>query len=428
MDRLADSSGPDGSYEYDYDLNGNRNWHKRNTVQTSYTYNAARTRLQALSGGVNETRLYDASGNTTQIDGRNFNHNEQNRLWRYQEGSVSIEYRHNAFGERQVKDDGATITRFVYDGPRLMHERTGASPRDYIYLEGQLVGLVQNGSLYFVHTDHLGRPEIVTNGAKSVRWSAQNNAFGNIPATDLIGGLHIAFPGQYYDIESGTYYNYFRTYDATTGRYLQSDPIGLAGGLNTYSYARNNPLGSIDPLGLNPFNARILDEILADEEQIDGVQDWLTKAGYAGPIGPFADATNCTISVTLGNYEDAAWSALGIFGIFDGVKAARDLSRGVRGSDNVPNGSTRRASRPETPYPDATGRYHGDIPGSVPREWKAGEVDDAIEGLQRSINQRKREIRRFGDSDQLPGHIERLRREENFMKQLQKRRGEISGD
>lgn len=250
MDRLADSSGPDGSYEYDYDLNGNRNWHKRNTVQTSYTYNAARTRLQALSGGVNETRLYDDSGNTTQIDGRDFDHNEQNRLWRYQEGSVSIEYRHNAFGERQVKDDGATITRFVYDGPRLMHERTGASPRDYIYLEGQLVGLVQNGSLYFVHTDHLGRPEIVTNGAKSVRWSAQNNAFGNIPATDLIGGLHIAFPGQYYDIESGTYYNYFRTYDATVGRYLQSDPIGLAGGLNTYAYVGGNPLSYVDPYGL----------------------------------------------------------------------------------------------------------------------------------------------------------------------------------
>ena len=56
--------------------------------------------------------------------------------------------------------------------------------------------------------------------AKSVVWNSQNNAFSNTPGTDLIGNLNVGFPGQYYDIESGTYYNYFRTYDGLTGRYL----------------------------------------------------------------------------------------------------------------------------------------------------------------------------------------------------------------
>jgi len=73
-------------------------------------------------------------------------------------------------------------------------------------------------------------------------------------ALHVVGGGGLApglrFPGQYYQPETGLYYNYHRDYDPDTGRYLQPDPIGLAGGLNPYVYANANPLRYIDPFGL----------------------------------------------------------------------------------------------------------------------------------------------------------------------------------
>jgi RHS repeat-associated protein len=62
--------------------------------------------------------------------------------------------------------------------------------------------------------------------------------------------LPLRLPRQYADKETNLHYNYFRDYDPSIGRYGESDPIGLRGGLNTYAYVGNRPLRLVDPLGL----------------------------------------------------------------------------------------------------------------------------------------------------------------------------------
>jgi RHS repeat-associated protein len=122
------------------------------------------------------------------------------------------------------------------------------------------VAAMINGVPYAVHADHLLTPRMLTGGAGQAVWQWEYSAFGDEPATvptraagnDVV--FNLRYPGQYFDAESELHYNYFRSYDARTGNYLQSDPIGLAGGWNRYAYVKRNPMSYSDPLGLGPWD------------------------------------------------------------------------------------------------------------------------------------------------------------------------------
>ncbi len=113
--------------------------------------------------------------------------------------------------------------------------------------------------LYYVHPDHLGTPRIITDPtSNSVVWAWDNiDPFGaNLPNenpsnTGNMFKYNFRFPGQYADAETGLFYNYMRDYDPSIGRYVQSDPVGLSGGLNTFGYSGGNPLNNRDPMGLD---------------------------------------------------------------------------------------------------------------------------------------------------------------------------------
>jgi RHS repeat-associated protein len=113
-----------------------------------------------------------------------------------------------------------------------------------------------------VWADHLDTARVITQASDNrMRWrwdgadpfgvAAPNQNPANLGAFEF----NPRFPGQYYDRETNLHYNYFRDYDPTVGRYVQSDPIGLAGGINTYAYVGGNPLSYTDPRGLTPGTA-----------------------------------------------------------------------------------------------------------------------------------------------------------------------------
>jgi RHS repeat-associated protein len=125
-------------------------------------------------------------------------------------------------------------------------------------------GAITSTGKYYLHSDHLNTPRLATNQAQALLWSWDSDAFGlGTPNTDVDGDgvlldIPLRFPGQVFEAYSNLNYNYFRDYEPNTGRYVQSDPIGLEGGLNTYGYVEGNPLAFADPYGLASCDEKLL--------------------------------------------------------------------------------------------------------------------------------------------------------------------------
>ena len=197
--------------------------------------------------------IYDANGNTIQKGDFTFTYNDANRMASSTIGGITTTYQYNAKGERSVKTRNGVEIHFVY-GPngQLIAEADGQGnvTKEYVYFDGQPLAQIVGDDIYYYHNSHLGTPEMLTDANQNIVWQASYTSFGKATVTNEAIVNNIRFPGQYYDSESGLHYNYFRDYDPEIGRYVQSDPIGLNGGINTYAYVGGNPVNSTDRLGL----------------------------------------------------------------------------------------------------------------------------------------------------------------------------------
>lgn len=264
LNRLTQRNGPTGVAieAYAYDATGNRTGYTDASGSQPYAYPADSHRLASVNG---VARSYDAIGNTVAIGGaaREYVYGPTGRMIQSQQNStVKADYRYNGKGEQVRRDTPASSTRFVYDeGGQLLgqYHGNGDALQQYIWLEDLPVGVIRNGTLFAVQSDHLGTPRAVIDRQRNVAvwaWSLSGEAFGNhIPDADpdRDGSAFVydlRFPGQRYDMASGAHYNYFRDYYAIDGRYLSGDPSGLGGGVSIYSYVFSSPLNFLDDRGL----------------------------------------------------------------------------------------------------------------------------------------------------------------------------------
>ncbi|MDP2027588.1 RHS repeat-associated core domain-containing protein [Sulfuriferula sp.] len=258
LDRLTSWIAPYTYQSYAFDANGNRTGLTVGATQSTYRYPATSNRLAGISGGTTDNIGYDAAGNIQYQFNRKYTHDARGRLSAVNANGFNVSFGVNGLGQR-VSKNGIDNSLYVYDeAGRLIgeYDKTGAPRQETLYLGDTPIAVIKAGQNYYVYADHLNTPRVITNTSNTPVWRWDSEPFGSDAANENPSGLgafsyNLRFPGQYFDKETGLHYNYFRDYDPGTGRYVQSDPVGLAGGINTYAYAGGNPLGLIDPTGLD---------------------------------------------------------------------------------------------------------------------------------------------------------------------------------
>jgi len=263
VDRVIEEGGILDSL-YTYDANSNRlsQTLAGDTIEYDYIFNS--NQLSEVGGS---PLTLDDSGNTLTDGNHVFAYNQRNLLATYNNTATnaSATYQYNYANLRTQKSVGGNSHLYHYDleGRRIQHNTNGQSNTTTVFLGWQPIAHIEHASNGNINTityltgDQIGTPRLGTNQNQAAVWRWESSAFGTLePETDVDGNgtsivIENRFAGQYVDIESGLYYNWNRYYDADMGRYITSDPIGLDGGLNTYSYVENNSLAYIDPLGLS---------------------------------------------------------------------------------------------------------------------------------------------------------------------------------
>jgi len=255
-----------GNNIFSYDANGNRlnlteNKDTTDEIQTIYTILENSNRLTKVADSYYQ---YDQNGNIINDGEHTYTYDARNRLIQVASSTLSgVEgsYLYNANNMRVRKTTQTGITLYGWDNDRIFaeYDENGNAVQETVYFGSTPIALLQDNSTYRIYADQIDTPRVITdNQTNQTLWIWTSKPFGESKPNEDVDGDQVAFnynlrfPGQYYDQETGKHYNFNRDYNPVTGRYVQSDPIGLDGGMNGYGYSNNGPLNKSDFSGHQP--------------------------------------------------------------------------------------------------------------------------------------------------------------------------------
>jgi RHS repeat-associated protein len=245
LDRLTREQGPAVTQSFGYDGAGNRTLDGAG----SYVYAPSSNRQTSRPQG---PVTLDAAGHTTAQAGFTYTWDGPGRLKTVRlSGQLLATYHYDARHRRTRKEttaaapQGVATVLYTYDpDDHLLAETDATGPiRSYVWRDDTPVAQIEHRptrQVLYLETDHLNTPRAARNETGVLVWRWEADAFGStLPDEDPDGDgtpttVNLRYPGQIFDPESGLHYNQARYYDPTSGRYLSPDPIGLAGGVNTY--------------------------------------------------------------------------------------------------------------------------------------------------------------------------------------------------
>jgi len=240
---------------YTYDGVGNR---LTENGSDTWSYNAN----HQLESRPAVTYGYDENGHTVSktegVSVTTYEYDLAERMKAVKKDGVTLgSYTYDPFGRRVSKATGSGTVYFHYDDTGLLaeYDASGQLLNEYQYTPGStwmtnpLFKRDSTGKVHYYYNSHLGQPLKLFDKAGKVTWAARSQAFGETEVVVAETENVLRFPGQYWDGETGLHYNFYRYYLPEAGRYIQSDPIGVSGGLNFYVYVNSSPVHFVDPTG-----------------------------------------------------------------------------------------------------------------------------------------------------------------------------------
>jgi RHS repeat-associated protein len=250
------------SVTFGYGFNNVHQATSQSVTDSTYMWHpgAAGTTSYGTASSVNEyptvgsaTYSYDGNANLKSNGTWTFTYDTENHLISASETGTSVSYDYDADHRQIQKTVGSTSSYYVYSRWQRIADYagsgTGALQNRYVYgdkPDEPLIAVSSAGVLTYLHADRIGSIIATTNSSGAVVNKNLYSALGeNAPV-----GTTFGFTGQRFDSDTGLYYYKRRYYSPVIGRFLQPDPIGYDGGLNLYTYVRNDPLNRIDPTGM----------------------------------------------------------------------------------------------------------------------------------------------------------------------------------